>query len=73
MKPNFDTQEELLSKILKLTAEIGYPPTVRELCSAMGYRSSCTIFRKLEKLKELGLISWEKGKPRTLRVIQGQK
>lgn len=34
----------------------GWPPTVREIASATGYRSTHTVHRKLVALERLGLI-----------------
>lgn len=45
-----------------------YPPTVRELTRACGLRSWGSVFGHLERLRGLGLVTWEARKGRTLRV-----
>lgn len=47
----------------------GYPPSVREICSAVGFKSTSTVHSYLERLKKNGLISKDPTKPRALRVI----
>ena len=44
-------------------------PTIRELCKLTGRSSSATIHSYLEKLKRSGYIEYEKGKSRTIRLL----
>ena len=46
----------------------GLPPTVREICSATGVRSTSTVFAILTALEEKGLISREGGSSRAIKV-----
>jgi repressor LexA len=72
MKKNNDPALTIvLDTIKKLTKEKGYPPTVRELGKAVGYRSTNTVHDKLTRLQEEGLIDWEPSKTRTIRVLEG--
>ena len=41
-------KEQLLSK--------GYPPSVREICQAVGLKSTSTVHSHLNKLEKLGYI-----------------
>jgi SOS-response transcriptional repressor LexA len=63
-------QREVYVAICVVTAEQGYPPTVRELCNHVGMRSSATVVVKLEALKRDGFITWQRGKSRTIKVIK---
>lgn len=63
-------QKAVLEAILAYTKEHKYPPSVRELCDMLNLSSSSTVHGYLERLKIHGLVSWEPGSPRTLRVLR---
>ncbi|MDR3120261.1 MAG: transcriptional repressor LexA [Clostridiales bacterium] len=50
--------------------ENGFAPSVREICEALGYKSTSTVHIYLKKLEADGRIIKSPSKPRTLRVIQ---
>ncbi|MGC4378230.1 hypothetical protein WD019_15080 [Fictibacillus sp. Mic-4] len=62
-------QQEILDLITNYIREYSFPPTVREICNLSGLRSTSTVHRHLEQLRKKGLITWEEGLPRTLRLI----
>ncbi len=43
-----------------------HPTTVREIAKTVGL-SSTTVWYHLEALRDEGLVTWEKGKARTIR------
>lgn len=47
----------------------GYPPTVREICDAVGLNSTATIHARLKKLENAGYIVKESSKNRSLRLV----
>jgi len=51
----------------------GYPPSVREICNAVGFKSTSTVHSYLEKLRKQGLIQKDPSKPRALKVINNKK
>ena len=61
--------------ILKAVAELsdakGYPPTLRELCRYTGLASVSTPSKHLDTLRAAGLVTWEYGALRTLRLTAG--
>jgi repressor LexA len=63
-------QKRVLQAILDFTKENRYPPTVRELGAKLGLSSSSTVHSYLERLKLHGLITWEEGSIRTLKVVE---
>ncbi len=71
-KPN-DKQQQILDFVNKQVEEKGYPPSVREICSAVGFRSTSTVHGYLEKLEKCGLIAKDPTKPRALKVICNKK
>ena len=44
----------------------GYPPSVREICSAVGLKSTSTVHAHLNKLEKLGYIRRDPTKPRAI-------
>jgi SOS-response transcriptional repressor LexA len=50
--------------------EYGYAPTVRELAQVVGLASSSTVWYWLMRLRYEGLVTWEEGKTRTIRLTQ---
>lgn len=49
--------EEIYRYITEHINEIGYPPTVREICAELGIRSTSTVHRYLKELEAEGRIS----------------
>lgn len=52
------------------TDQHGYPPSTREMTSALGFRSVESIHRLLRTLREDGRVTWEPRKARTLRIVE---
>lgn len=62
-------QREVLRLIVQLSDEHGYPPTLAELAAAMGLRNRMTVHQHVVALKKKGLVHWEPGLNRSLKVI----
>lgn len=64
-------QRELVEVIRRMTADAGgLPPTVRELSAETGTNIS-DVAQKLERMRRDGVVSWRRGKARTLRIVGG--
>ncbi|WP_081412706.1 transcriptional regulator [Fictibacillus gelatini] len=63
-------QTAILEAIRNYIDQNHYAPTVREVGQAVGLTSSSTIMGHLERLRKKGFVTWEQGRPRTLRVIE---
>ena len=50
-------QEEILNYIDKTIKSNGYSPTVREICEAVGLKSTSTVQYHLKKLIDLGFLN----------------
>lgn len=70
MKPLRPQQQRVLDFICRQVAEQGYPPSVREICRELGFRSSSTAHHYLETLEELGYIERLPSRPRAIRVLE---
>lgn len=62
-------QRDVIRLIAGLTDERGYPPTLAELAQAMGLKNRMTVHQHVAALKKKGLVHWEPGLNRSLRVI----
>jgi repressor LexA len=47
----------------------GYPPSVREICEAVGLKSTSTVHGHLEKLEKNGYIRRDHTKPRAIEIV----
>lgn len=47
----------------------GYPPSVREICDAVGLTSTATVHARLKKLESMGYIVKENSKNRSMRLV----
>jgi repressor LexA len=63
-----EKQQQILDFVNSEVQEKGYPPSVREICSAVGFKSTSTVHSHLEKLEKYGLITKDPTKPRALKV-----
>ena len=63
-------QQQVLEFIRESVRANGYPPTVREICSALNLSSPSTVHAHLANLERLGLIKRDPTKPRALDVVQ---
>jgi repressor LexA len=68
-----EKQQKILDFINEQIEINGYPPSVREICSAVGFKSTSTVHGYLEKLRKEGFISKAPSKPRALRVVSNNK
>lgn len=60
---------EILDFILEKQNKKGYPPTVREICTAVGLSSTATIHARLKKLEKKGYLEKESAKNRSIKVV----
>ena len=64
--------EEKLDEVYKFTSEYldanGFPPSVRDICSRLGIKSTATAYSYIEKLKERGLLNKSPLKKRAISL-----
>lgn len=62
-------QEEILTYIKEYIVSHGYPPTVREICKAVGVSSPATVHAHLNNLEKKGFIKKENTKNRAIELL----
>lgn len=60
---------DVLALIRRMTRRDKRAPTVRELATEAGLQSASPMHRRLQKLRADGLVTWDEGRARTLRVL----
>jgi len=61
------SQQKVYDYLIK-TMPSGVPPTVREICTATGLRSTSTVHAHLKTLERLGYITRDAGLNRSIRI-----
>ncbi len=64
-----DRQHAVLTHIRQTVALRGYPPSVREICEAVGLSSPSTVHSHLTALERAGYIRRDPTKPRAIEVL----
>ena len=65
--------QQILDFIEKQSSEKGYPPSVREICAAIGFKSTSSVHSYLKALENKGLLLKDASKTRALKVTSGNK
>lgn len=65
-----DREQALLDAITVFWRQHAYAPTLRELCALAGISSTSLAALYLERLAERGMVAYEPGKPRTIRLVK---
>jgi repressor LexA len=68
-KKNSTKQQEILEYVFKCVNENGYPPSVREICAAVGFKSTSTVHAYLQKLTDSGVLQKDPTKPRAIKIL----
>ena len=62
-------QQEILAYLKKEIINRGYPPSVREICEAVGLRSTSSVHSHLATLEKNGYIRRDPSKPRAIEIV----
>ncbi len=66
---DMDKQKKIIDFVNRHLAEKGYPPSVREICQAVGFKSTSTVHAYIKKLEDDGQITKDATKPRALKIV----
>ncbi|HEX2293945.1 MAG TPA: transcriptional repressor LexA [Actinomycetota bacterium] len=64
-----DRQRQTLEFIAETVADRGYPPSVREICDALGLASSSTVHSHMQALQRKGYLRIDPTKPRAVELL----
>lgn len=64
-----EREQKILSYMKEEIRTKGYPPTVREICAALGIKSTSTAHKDIESLVKQGYLVKDPSKPRALMVV----
>lgn len=70
MKKLQNPREEIFQYIVAYSEAHAYPPSVREICEAVGLTSTATVHTHLKLLEKQGLIQRDPSRQRSIRVIE---
>ncbi len=59
----------ILAYMKDVILEKGYPPTVREICAALGIKSTSTVHKDIENLERAGYLKKDPAKNRALNIV----
>lgn len=63
------TQRKIIDAILRHIADRGVPPSVAEIAGDVGMYSTSSAHYQLCKMRKDGIITFEDGKVRTIRIL----
>ena len=72
MKKLADPQQVILDYMISFTEGHAYPPSVREICAAVGLKSTATVHTHLRNLEKRGLITRDPAKQRAVFINTDQ-
>ncbi|NLL71448.1 MAG: transcriptional repressor LexA [Epulopiscium sp.] len=64
-----EQQKKILDFLKQEILNKGYPPSVREICEAVGLKSTSTVHGHLERLEKKGYIRRDPTKPRAIEIL----
>jgi repressor LexA len=64
-----DREKQILDYMKLQIQTKGYPPTVREICAALGIKSTSTVHKDIENLVRDGYLMKDPSKPRALMIV----
>lgn len=64
-----EKQQQILDYIKEQIVQKGFPPSVRDICSAVNLRSTSSVHSYLEKLEKNGYIKRDKAKSRSIEIV----
>lgn len=68
MKKLDHPQEQIYDYIVQYSEQHGYPPSVREICAAVGLKSTSTVHTHLKNMQDKGMIERDASKQRALNL-----
>ena len=64
-----EREKKILEYMKAEIREKGYPPTVREICSALGIKSTSTVHKDIANLEKEGYLKKDPARPRAYLIV----
>ena len=61
-------EEEVIELLRKAELDGSEPPSFQDIADALGYASKSGVSKLLARMVEAGLVSYDPGRPRSLRI-----
>ena len=68
-----EKEQKVLDFVISQVKDTGYPPSVREICRAVGFKSTCSAHQYIKRLADKGYLEKSSLKMRALKVIEDEK
>ena len=68
-RPLTTREKAIIDFIRQKILDSGFPPTVREICKAVGLRSTSTVHAYLSRLESLGIIRRDPSSSRAIEIV----
>lgn len=68
-RPLTTREQAIVDYIRQKILDSGFPPTVREICKAVGLRSTSTVHAYLNRLDSLGVIKRDPSSSRAIEIV----
>ena len=65
-----EREQKILDYMKQEIRAKGYPPTVREICTALNIKSTSTAHKDIDSLVKKGFIKKDPSKPRALMLVE---
>ena len=68
-----DREQKILAFMRSEIKTKGYPPTVREICTALGIKSTSTVHKDIASLVDQGFLKKDPSKPRAYMIVEQEE
>lgn len=68
-----EKEQKVLEFIITQVKDTGYPPSVREICRAVGFKSTCSAHQYIQRLADKGYLEKSSLKMRALKIVEDEK
>ncbi|MGB9866860.1 MAG: transcriptional repressor LexA [Bacillota bacterium] len=65
-------QQQIVDYIRESMAKRGYPPSVREICRAVGLKSTSAVHAQLKRLEAMGVLVRDRWTKRAIRLVEDE-
>lgn len=68
-RQGIESRKRIYNFLIKYITENGYAPSIREICIAVGLKSTSTVHHHLSVLEDMGKIEMKQNQTRAIKVV----